>query len=151
MKKIQRCYLIYRRIADDATIPVKSRRRHFIQAVGAEEDLDVSKNCANSYFSMCKARAEGRDPYASHRAWNKKNQKSTDSVPATVALDEPKASQDVNTDDNKRWQVVYREDRKVVDAFTTRAKAAKYNREMKAKGEDTVMIDALKESQQASA
>ena len=152
LNKMQECRKVFRRIALDENIEPKDRRKEFKSQVLSDEDLQMTPNGANSYFQMCKRDFEGHDMYESHRKHNakvKKNKSSNTQETETPAV-ETTPAKDVDLDSGKRWRVVDRDSRKLIDAFTTRSRAAKFNREQKDAGNDTVMVDGLKEDRKSA-
>lgn len=133
--KSQAATIIYREVMADSEAEGSPRGRFIARAM---VELELSKHGANTYFYNERQQANGEYKYK-HNKNSAERKKSRETVEASVEAVEEAAPVEVH-----RWQVVLKDTRALVDSFTTRTAAQQFNKEQKAAGKETVMVDGEK-------
>lgn len=146
MSKSHASEMIFREeMAKDAASEEKSVRQRYIARVMSE--IGLSKNGAATYFQNEKNRDRGEDKYKHNKASRvraKQREDANKSKEEQTAKVEEKATEEAK--EIHRWQVVLKDTRALVDSFTGRKAAQEFNKEQKAAGVETVMVDGNKKS-----
>lgn len=136
--KSQAATIIYREEVANEDAEGSLRKRFMTRAM---EELELSKHGANTYYYNERQQANGEYKYKHNKnsAERKKAQQAEEApVEAPVAEEAPV--------EVHRWQVVLKDTRDLIDSFTTRTAAQNFNKEQKAAGKDTVMVDGNKKA-----
>lgn len=118
------------------------------------EELAMTNNGASTYFHNKKRKFErGEDEYGLNKATNKKanERKKLEREAAKKAKAEPETPKKSTVDSEPesevhRWQVIDVKTNSLIDSFTTRSAAQKFNKELKAEGNETKWVDGDKKT-----
>lgn len=139
--KSQVASFIFNEVIADESITEKRQRSAFINRCIAE--LNMSTSGASTYFYNKRMKAAGGNEYQ-HNI-NSAQRKAAKEAEATATEE---TSQQTEAE-LLRWRVVLKDSRKIVETFAGRKAAQEFNKEQKAAGKQTVMVDGNKEAKSA--
>lgn len=129
---------IFDEVVSDESIEPKHQRGAYINRCKAE--LNMTSHGASTYFYNKRKKAAGGDEYE-HNKNSAAKKKAAEAAQETPVVEEAQSEAELH-----RWRVVLKDTRAIVDSFTGRKAAQKFNKEQKAAGVQTVMVDGEKEA-----
>ncbi len=137
--KSQASTVIYREVQADESINSKHRRAEFLNRVSVE--LALGKHGGSTYYHNEQRLERGDPKFGFNSAANKKAALRKKAEKSTK-----RSEPEIEECPLERWQVILKDTRSVLDSFTSRTAAQKFNKEQKAAGIKSVMWDSNKKA-----
>lgn len=145
--KSQASTAIYRQEVENEDGEGSLRQRYIARVM---DELGMSKSGASTYFYNEREQASGGYKYKHNKnSAERKKAKEAEAKATEEATVEQAEQKTEEAKEVHRWQVVLADTRELVDSFTGRAAAQKFNKEQKEAGKATVMVDGNKEKKSA--
>lgn len=139
--KSQAATVIFREESENQDAEGSLRKRFMARVM---DELQMGSSGANTYYYNEVNQSKGEYKYKHNKASAlRKKEREAEQTTEEVTDQQVEQTQD-ESGEVHRWQVVLKDTRELLDSFTTRKAAQSFNKEQKAAGVETVMVDGEK-------